>query len=255
MKQFAIIVLLFLLIPVTHAQDTTTTSSPEIVEPQPIPPRTSYIDFDDIDDLELEDEEFQPPHWAIGDTIAFVSTARANLRSAPDTEIGVVADIVIYGERFPIVGIFYPSESTVRDPETDDFIFDDPGEREVWYLVEANGGAGWIFGGLVIVANPETLDALENRTLTAEEQAYIDSQLDYAGNTFSVRYTSRLRSGPGTNFAQIAIIPFQSRISIIGRNQFSTWFYVDYNGSQGWLHFDLLAFSANFDARAVPIVG
>ena len=32
-----------------------------------------------------------------------------------------------------------------------------------------NGGAAWIFGGLVIVANPETLDALENQNLTPDK--------------------------------------------------------------------------------------
>lgn len=254
MKRLAIIVLLLILIPVTQAQ-TGDDGSLTPVDPQRIPPRSSFVDYDDVADLAPGDEDILPPHWAVGDTFALVSTGRANLRSAPSTEEGIVADIALYGERFQIVGIFYPGESIVRDSETDDFIFDDPNEREVWYLIETGGSAAWIFGGLVIVANPETLDALENRNLTAEEQAYIESQLAFAGNTISLRYTSRLRSGPGTNFAQIGIIPFQSRISLIGRNQFSTWFYVDYNGNQGWLHFSLLAFPSEFDTRTLPLVG
>ena len=120
--------------------------------------------------------------------------------------------------------------------------------------METGGSAAWIFGGLVIVANPETLDAFENRTLTDEQQAYIDSQLAFAARTISLRYTSRLRSGPSTSFSQIGIIPFQSRVSIIGRNALSTWFYIDYNGQQGWLNFSLLYIPEGFDATAIPII-
>ncbi len=255
-KQLAIIGLLFLLIPASFAQVITPEpeAPPEVVVPYPIPPRTSYVDYDDIADLFPDEVDDLPPQWAVGDTFAMVTVPRANLRSAPSTEEGVVADIAISGERFMIVGLFYPGESIVRDPETDDFVFDDPGEREVWYLIDTGGGAAWIFGGLVIVANPETLDRFETRTLTAEEQAYIDSQLAVAANTINVRYTSRLRSGPGTDYSQVGIIPFQARVSIIGRNEFSTWFYINYNGMQGWLSFSLLALPGDFDATAIPII-
>jgi hypothetical protein len=43
-------------------------------------------------------------------------------------------------------------------------------------------------------------------------------------------------------------------VSIIGRNEYSTWFYVDYNGRQGWLSYSVMAIPSGFDATAVPIV-
>lgn len=230
MKRFAIIVLLLLLTIPTVAQ------------------------LDTEDTVLDEDDVMLPPQWAVEDTFALVSVNRANLRSQPFLDEENVADIAFWGERYLIVGVYYPGESTVREPETDDFVFDDPNEREVWYLIAIGDSAAWIFGGLVIVANPETLDAFENRTLTEEQQAYIDSQVAFASSTISLRYTARLRSGPSTSFSQVGIIPFQSRVSIIGRNALSTWFYINYNGQQGWVNFSLFALPNGFDATTIPIV-
>lgn len=261
LKRLAIIFLfLLLLIPVVLAQ--TGLIDPDAEEEAdtsvtviPAPQSNANITYEEALATQTYATEIaSPPHWATGETLAFVSVNRANLRSQPDVEAGLVVDIAIWGERYPIVGVYYPGESTVREPESDDFVFDDEGEREIWYLIDVNGGAAWIFGGLVIVANPETLDAFENRNLTAEQQAYIDAQIEFASNTVAMRYTGRLRSGPSTNTSQVGIIPFGSRIYIVGRNPYSTWFYVDYDGTRGWVSGSVLIIPNGFDATAVPIV-
>ena len=202
-----------------------------------------------------EDGVYLPPQYASEDTFALVSVNRANLRSAPSITEGVVVDIARYGDRYPIVGIYYPGELTVREPDSTDFVFDDVGEREVWYLLDTGAGQVWIFGGVVLVSHPEDLDDLiDNRTLTPEQQASIDAQLAFASGTLAVRNNTRLRSAPSTNASQVGIVPFDGRVTVIGRNEFSTWFYVDYNGRAGWVSVYLLATPTGYNAQAVPIV-
>jgi|GEM_PF-5411248 len=261
LKRFTFVFLfLLILIPVILAQTEPTDPEPVIdsnspITPIPAPQSNAIVDYDDVAGTEIALTQIAlPPHWATGELLAFVSVNRANLRTQPSIDEGVVVDIAVWGERFPIVGVYYPGESTVREPESDDFVFDDEGEREVWYLVSVNGGAAWIFGGVVIVANPETLDAFENQNLTPEQQAYIDAQIEFASNTVAMRYTGRLRSGPSTNTSQVGIIPFGSRVYIVGRNEYSTWFYIDYDGTRGWVSGSLLIIPPGFDANAIPIV-
>lgn len=202
-----------------------------------------------------EDGVYLPPQYASDATFALVSVNRANLRTAPSMTEGVVVDIATWGERYAIVGIFYTGDMTVIDPDTEEFVFDDPNEREVWYLLETGIGQVWIFGGLVLISNPDPLDDLiDNRTLTAEQQASIDAQLAFASRTLGVRDNTRLRSAPSTGSAQVGIVPFDGRVTVIGRNEYSTWFYVDYNGNTGWVSFSLLATPRDYNAQSVPII-
>lgn len=268
----AVLILSLLLLTMPVLAQTAPDAIPTIEFANIVPAPNSFpLDyFDALDQVQQEIEESNtrfPPQYAGEDLIAFVSVNIANLRNAPDIDDSVVVDTVIWGERFPIIGVYYPGESTVREPvednlavndpelaERQDFVYDDPGERERWYLISVGGGGAWIFGGVVIVANPELLDRYENRMLTPEEQAFIDAQLAFASSTVSMRYTSRLRSGPGTNYSQVGIVPFQARVGIIGRNEYSTWFYINYNGSAGWVHFELMAIPEGFNASAVPVI-
>ncbi|MEO1287103.1 MAG: SH3 domain-containing protein [Chloroflexota bacterium] len=263
MKRIVVALIIILLAMSAYAQDDTTQDPPpavtEIVTDFQDPPRSNVVlTYEQALGIVPNVDEpvtVLPPQWATDETFALVSVNRANLRTQPSITDGQVVDIAIYGDRYPIIGIFYPGESTVREPETEDFVFDDPNEREVWYLLEINGGAAWIFGGVVLVANPEILDNFLTRNLTPEQQAFIDAQLALFADTVSVRVNSRMRSGPSSDFSQVTIVPSSARVSIIGRNQFSTWFLVDYNGTQGWINFSLLGLPQGFDATTVPIVG
>ena len=114
-----------------------------------------------------EDGVYLPPQYATDETFALVAVNRANLRTAPSITEGVVVDIARWGDRYPIVGIFYTGDMTVREPGTDEFVFDDPNEREVWYLLDTGNGQVWIFGGVVLVSNPDPLeDLIDNRNFS-----------------------------------------------------------------------------------------
>lgn len=197
-----------------------------------------------------------PPQYVDEAVYALVSVNRANLRTAPSISNSVVVDIAIYGERYPIVGAFYPGESTVIDPVDETFVYDDANEREVWYLLAVNGGQAWIFGGLVAVANEDDLpDYAAGRDLTPAEQARLDAQLAYVTNTIGLRVNGRLRSGAGTDYRVMTVIPYGSRVTPIGRNRYSTWIQVNYDGTIGWLSLGLLAFPPGYNLQALPLIG
>lgn len=89
----------------------------------------------------VDPEAQAAPHFATGETFALVWVERANLRTQPSTEEGRVVSIALAGDRFTILGAYYPEENTVIDPDSDfgELVFDDPNEREVWYLIKVQG--------------------------------------------------------------------------------------------------------------------
>lgn len=197
---------------------------------------------------------YPPPQYASGETFALVSVPRANLRTAPSTTEGIVVDVAVYGERFKIVGIFYPGENIVHDVDADSFVFDEEdGEREVWYLVETNGGEAWIFGGVVLISQPDGLPGIE-RTLTPEEQANIDNQLAEAANSVGVIASLNMHSSPSVDATVVGYIPYGQRATVIGRNENGTWLYVSYNGVSGWVSIYYIIPPMNYRLDAVPII-
>jgi uncharacterized protein YraI len=61
----------------------------------------------------------------------------------------------------------------------------------------------------------------------------------------------RLRSGPGTTYPQIAIVPTGVSVPVEGRNADSTWVYVNYNGTKGWMSKAYTTISG--DLNSVPV--
>ncbi|MEO0596848.1 MAG: SH3 domain-containing protein, partial [Chloroflexota bacterium] len=261
------ILLLMLGVSLVQAQTDTTPSEPVPVEPVDLPdsiivpyPEVAPLDPANVDDASA----FPAPQYATDEIFALVSVNRANLRTAPNTTTSTVVGIAIFGDRFQIVDFFFPETSTVREPvpegvdvdpdEEQPFVYDDPGEQEVWYLVEVNGGQAWIFGGLVLVANEDDFDFSLEEELTPEQLAFIDAQLAVNANSLGTIATVRMRSGPGTEFGQVTIVPYLARVVVVGRNEFSTWFYVDYNGTLGWVSVSLLAIPEGYNGQAVPVI-
>src|SRR4051812_6816049 len=45
----------------------------------------------------------------------------------------------------------------------------------------------------------------------------------------------RLRGGPGTSFDTVTVIPFNTALVAVGRNETFDWVKVNYNGQFGWI--------------------
>lgn len=61
----------------------------------------------------------------------------------------------------------------------------------------------------------------------------------------------RLRSGPGTQYNIITVIPEGTTLPVSARSADSNWVKVNYNGQIGWVYTSQLRFKGNFDSLPV----
>ncbi len=47
--------------------------------------------------------------------------------------------------------------------------------------------------------------------------------------------TLKIRSGPGTTYPEVGKMPYGQSAPALGRNAESSWLYIDYNGTRGWV--------------------
>lgn len=64
--------------------------------------------------------------------------------------------------------------------------------------------------------------------LTVSSQSGIPAQISGDVN---------LRTGPGTAYEVITIMPHASTVTLLGRDDMRTWLYADYNGQTGWFFY------------------
>jgi hypothetical protein len=80
--------------------------------------------------------------------------------------------------------------------------------------------------------------------------AQTDAAQGISGET---RAIVNLRSGPGSAFAPVAVLPSRLQVTFTGRNQSSTWLYTLANNMEGWLSYTFV--NVNGDVGDLPIVG
>jgi uncharacterized protein YraI len=90
-----------------------------------------------------------------------------------------------------------------------------------WYGIEYNGRTGYVAAQYVQPASAPSASAGPISTA---------SSLD-----FTLLYTVRLRSGPGTTFDTLTRVPFNTIVRAVGRNASNTWLQVVYEGQTGWV--------------------
>lgn len=173
---------------------------------------------------------FPAPQYATEETFALIAVPRANVRSAPSTETGRPFAIALLGDRYRILDVT---------------------EDRDWYQIAFGGSRGWISADVILVANPDTVQPIDEPDL--EFQRYIDAQVAYFQNTIGVRAALSIRSGPAATFGRRGVIPAGGRLTMLGRNAYGTWFYVDYNGIQGWVSGYFLTFPPGFTFDQIPL--
>lgn len=64
-----------------------------------------------------------------------------------------------------------------------------------------------------------------------------------------------MRRGPSTDFAVFWRVAYGNTVTLLGRNSFGNWLFVNDSGREGWVATQFFLFPVNFDLNAVPIVG
>jgi len=172
-----------------------------------------------------------PPQYATDAVVAVISVPRANVRGYPDVEIGGVITVVTLGQRFSVLAT---------------------NEDESWYLIDLGGTTGWIFGGIVLVANP---DEIAIRPGDDENLAACASATTvYAPGTGVRSGGVEVRFGPGVSTIIIQRIPVGTPVEIQARSYPGTWVFVNYGASgRGWVNVFNIAFPEDCQLYLLPV--
>jgi len=145
-----------------------------------------------------------------GSVLGTVLVNRLNVRSAPTTTSDIVATST-GGQRVAIVGRTADSS---------------------WWQVNVDGTTGWVYS-VYVEADEAVIDVPVNSESTdAQTTAGAASPNSYFA---TVTIDVILRSGPGSEFQNLAGLLAGRTVRVIGRNADSTWFQVDVNGTIGWI--------------------
>lgn len=118
--------------------------------------------------------------------------------------------------------------------------------KEWLAIIYPSGSAerGWITAQFVQVSGLEELPVLGMVTLpngTPAPQAHVTEKIN-------------VRSGPGTHYDSLGVLPGEALVWLIGRNQPASWLMIDYPsapGGKGWI---IAGFVKAADIDALPVV-
>ena len=161
-----------------------------------------------------------------GTATATVRAARLNVRERPNLMSNIVGKINRL-ENHAIVG----TDATRQ-----------------WLLLDVNGTFGWV--------NRDYMDvnAAFQLPVVSDIPPTIPPAREYIVATASP-YNVNIRTGAGTNFADIGNFNRGDDARIIGRTADNNWWQIEYNGIQGWVAASFALIQSNADINAIPVTG
>ncbi|GAB4323107.1 MAG: hypothetical protein Kow00117_11720 [Phototrophicales bacterium] len=157
---------------------------------------------------------------------ATVTAYRLNVRDLPNATTGNVLTRISRNETYPVLGRTADNR---------------------WVQISVDGLTGWVSTGWVNVTNiysvPVTYNTTVSPTATPAPAIY----------TARTRTEVNLRTGPGTNYDRVLIIPQFATVDIIGRNLRATWWQVRYDGTVGWASAEYAIIQDGADLNRIPV--
>lgn len=86
----------------------------------------------------------------------------------------------------------------------------------------------------------------------SEDEGSVVAPASGSGVTATSTTTVRIRSGPGTSFRVVGRVPVNTLVPVVGRNEDSSWLFIDNAGTRGWVASHL--FTVSGDLNTVPVV-
>lgn len=111
----------------------------------------------------------------------------------------------------------------------------------VWGKVNYNGITGWI-----CLSYAELVSSSQNTTTTKKAETTAKNSTDnttYKTGNYTVTASSglRIRSGAGTQYASLALIPYNEKVAVTQVS--GSWGKVDYSGVAGWISLEYAKYS------------
>jgi uncharacterized protein YgiM (DUF1202 family) len=163
----------------------------------------------------------------IFDVRATVTAGRLNVRRQPNLTAGVLLKIN-RGETYPVLGQDVSGE---------------------WLQIDVNGTIGWVSDDYVTLTNPTPLPVVDDTPTDTSPPPQVDNPVVTA-----TPYTVNIRSGPGTEFADIGNMDAGTTARVIGQNPAGNWWKVNYNGIVGWVTAQYTRLQRTADPGAIPVV-
>jgi len=165
-----------------------------------------------------------------GAPAATVLATTLNVRSFPSTIGSTIITKVNAGAVYPVVGRLADNS---------------------WWLIQANGQTGWVFGQLVRVENGGSV-AVVNPQPTTTGGSAIGSPTGFNATTLT---NLRLRSTPRITNNTLTTIPAGTIVPILGRNSNTSWVQVNFNGQVGWVSIGFISIDPPLLIDRVPVTG
>ena len=123
------------------------------------------------------------------------------------------------------------------------------------------GGSPTVGTGGAVVNAPTTAQATGNlgqgggfpAPSTSSTQITGTMSIEEFNSTVGVTASANMRRGPGLGFGIVWIIPYGERAVPLARNANGTWIYLNFDGREGWVFFELIAAPPDIDLTALPV--
>jgi uncharacterized protein YgiM (DUF1202 family) len=145
-----------------------------------------------------------PDTSAPGVLSATVTASRLNVRAEPNATASVLTQVTS-GQSFTVL---------VTSPDNN------------WVQINANGTTGWVSANFVRLSGQPASQATPAPTQTTDATATSGPR---------VLFNVNLRAAPNGDAEILQIIPRNSGLQVLGRNQNSDWLQVTFNGVTGWV--------------------
>ena len=168
----------------------------------------------------------QPPQTG---ATATVTAYRLNVRAAPDSNAQIITRI----NRLEV----YPITGRTADSR--------------WYLIVVGGTNGWVSAFFINVA-----PANANVPVVGSTGATVQPPTGATGNqVMATPFNVVIRSGAGTQFRRLGVLPVGGIAPVIGRNGDNTWWQINFNNLVGWVSAQYARISPTANINGIPITG
>jgi len=151
-----------------------------------------------------------------------VTTSQLNVRQSPSI-VGRILTRITRNQTYPIVG---------RNIDS------------TWWQIDVNGTVGWVNAIYTSASNIQNVPVSNTTT-----------QVNPPSTGFNVTTTANvnLRTGAGTNFNILNVIPRNTTVTILARNADTTWWQVSYRGIVGWVNAGFVTLQPNTNLNQIPV--
>lgn len=161
-----------------------------------------------------------------GQASLIINTGRLNMRSTPYVGDNVIKTLP-NGASYLIIG---------RTASTD------------WYQIRDGATVGWVSAAYVIARDTANVPVV-NTQVSAPNSPVTATGFSLQANAFV-----NIRSGAGTNYSRLSILPYKATASIVARNYNNTWWLISYNGVTGWVSSGYIILPYNINYTQIPVI-